>query len=151
MSKRYGTLEERFWREVWPEPNSGCWLWSGAIRDGYGRFRVGRKKITVHRYAYETLRGPIPVGLIVRHKCDNPACVNPDHLEPGTHVDNVADMDKRGRRSVGENMPWSKLTEADIKEIRSDTRTLRAIAAQYGVVHSVICRIKKLKKWRHVR
>jgi hypothetical protein len=146
MSKRYGTVEERFWRNV--QKGSGCWEWTGGTRQGYGRFRIGRKKITAHRYAYLAYHGAL--SGVVRHKCDNRLCVNPDHLEVGTLADNVADMDARGRRSVGEGMPHAKLVQADIIRIRADSRPHRAIAKDYGVSHCVIGRIKRGEDWRHV-
>lgn len=88
-----------------PEPNSGCWLWHGSCyKRGrpYGivrRWRRGQKY--AHRLAYEAAYGPIPAGKVVRHSCDTPACVNPNHLVLGTQAENVADMDARGRRYAG--------------------------------------------------
>lgn len=72
------------------EPNSGCWLWTGSIdRDGYGRARYKGVPRRAHRILYETERGPIPAGLVLDHKCRNPGCVNPDHLEPVTQAENI--------------------------------------------------------------
>jgi hypothetical protein len=144
MSKRYGTVEERFWRNV--QKGSGCWEWTGGTRQGYGRFRIGSKKITAHRYAYLVYHGAL--SGVVRHKCDNRLCVNPDHLELGTLADNVADMDARGRRSM---LHGAKLTEDDVRRILTDPRTQRAIAKDYGVSHTAIGDIKRGNKWRHVR
>ena len=95
---------------------SGCWEWQGYIRkDGYGecdpRFlgledfgaerTNGQWRALVHRVFYTIHVGPIPDGLIVRHKCDNPPCVNPDHLELGTRTDNAQDRVERGRTRLG--------------------------------------------------
>lgn len=93
---------DRFWSHVDPEPNSGCWLWSGAWNGkwnvcGYGRFNIDGVMRQAHRWAYEHFRGPIPDGLFACHKCDTPPCVNPDHLFLGTAVDNMADMIRKGR------------------------------------------------------
>lgn len=85
-----------------------CWIWTGSIRnDGYGRYPVNRQWKGAHRVAYELYKGPIPEGLLVRHKCDNPLCINPEHLELGTNKDNVWDMYLRGRGpdKSGENNP----------------------------------------------
>lgn len=151
MSKRYGTVEERFWREVAPEPNSGCWLWTGPVDHfGYGRFRVGAKKKRVHRLWYERAHGKVPDGLVLRHTCDVPSCVNPDHLIVGTIADNIADMDARGRRSVGEHRPEARLTEDAVRKIRGDDRPHRVIALDYGVSHNVIGRVKRRQDWAHV-
>jgi hypothetical protein len=145
MSKRYGSVEQRFWSSV--KIVGSCWLWTGGTRGGYGRFRIGKEKVTVHRFSFALRYGPIAGDAVVRHKCDVPLCVNPDHLELGSHADNVADMDARGRRSM---LHAAKLTEDDVARIRADNRTQRAIAKDYGVSHTAIGDIKRGKKWRHV-
>jgi hypothetical protein len=149
MSKRYGEFLDRFWGYVdrFPPEGNGCWLWRGPVDDGYGRMRRGQVKARAHRIMYELQCGEIPQGKVVRHSCDNPACVNPDHLELGTLADNVADMDKRGRRSL---IHSAKLTENDVRRIREDSRAERAIAADYGVSHTTIGDIKRGKKWSHL-
>jgi len=92
---------ERFWSKV--QRGDGCWLWTGEINNqGYGRFctwRGGRKRFFAHRLAYELTRGPLE-GLMARHRCDNPPCCNPDHLDPGTQQDNMRDARKRGRTNT---------------------------------------------------
>ena len=88
----------RFWSKV--DKTDGCWNWMGALKEtGYGAFRLKGAKATVpsHRYAWEQTRGPIPKDKWLLHTCDNPRCVNPDHLYLGTHQDNVDDMIERGR------------------------------------------------------
>ncbi|MDE2020515.1 MAG: HNH endonuclease [Patescibacteria group bacterium] len=99
MGAKRGTVEERFWRYVSPEPNSGCWLWEGAlINTGYGLLTIGHKKQKLaHRISYEIHKGPIPIGLELDHRCYNTACVNPSHLEAVTHAVNT----KRGRFKKG--------------------------------------------------
>jgi hypothetical protein len=82
--------ETAFWKRTMPEPNSGCWLWTGSCRtDGYGRICVDTKWIFAHRFAYELLVGPIPGHLELDHLCRVRCCVNPDHLEAVTHQTNV--------------------------------------------------------------
>lgn len=92
MSKRFrgkGPPEERFWNFVLPEPNSGCWLWSGSlVWGGYGQFKVSRNTVRAHRFSYQFLVGPIPDGLHLDHKCRVRSCVNPDHLRPVTIREN---------------------------------------------------------------
>lgn len=79
-------------------PVTNCWEWSGHLgQDGYGKLTRNRQTVRAHRLAYETWVGPIPEGHVVRHKCDNPPCINPDHLETGTPADNTRDMYDRGR------------------------------------------------------
>ena len=80
----------------------GCWLWTGyRNNEGYGRCTVRGRKYLAHRRAYELLRGPVPVGLVVRHTCDNPPCCNPAHLRVGTHAENSADRSNRKRCGFG--------------------------------------------------
>jgi hypothetical protein len=99
-------LLERFMKYVSPEPMSGCWLWTGALDDkGYGRLGVNRSAQRAHRVAYELFVGPIPDlpgyhGGCLLHRCDNPACVNPQHLVVGTQQDNIADRERKGRHRV---------------------------------------------------
>lgn len=81
-------LPQRFWDKVMPEPNSGCWLWTGGA-DRYGGFRVRSRQVGAHRAAYQALVGPIPNDLELDHRCNTPLCVNPDHLRPMTHRANL--------------------------------------------------------------
>jgi hypothetical protein len=94
-------LQERFEQYVFPEPNSGCFLWVGAWgTKGYGQFHIGGRSGAAHkahRVAWELANGPIPVGLQVLHKCDTPCCVNPDHLFLGSNLDNHRDKARKGR------------------------------------------------------
>lgn len=87
----------RFFKNVSPEPNTGCWLWAGAGGQ-YGSFSLDGETMGAHRAAYILAKGPIPDGLCVMHKCDVPGCVNPAHLMVGTHADNTADSKAKGRR-----------------------------------------------------
>ena len=73
-----------------PEPNTGCWLWTGALQSmGYGHGRLNRAAFLAHRLSYLVFRGPIPEGLVLDHLCRTPACCNPDHLEAVTHKENL--------------------------------------------------------------
>lgn len=83
----------RFWRHVEPEPNSGCWLWLGAVAGTYGRFHDGERSSQAHRFSYTLYRGAISPGLDLDHLCRNRLCVNPWHLEPVSRQENVT----RGR------------------------------------------------------
>lgn len=86
----------RFWSNV--RRSDGCWEWTGSKRgNGYGCLAVGGRQVGAHRVAWETQNGPIPEGLFVLHKCDNPPCVRPDHLFLGTAKDNAMDMARKGR------------------------------------------------------
>jgi hypothetical protein len=94
-------VAERFFNFVSPEPNSGCWLWAGSCdRKGYGQLRVQPKSLKYATHvSWEIHRGPTN-GMHLCHKCDNPNCVNPDHLFLGTQRDNTHDMMKKGRADI---------------------------------------------------
>ncbi len=96
-------MKSRFLSKLIKEP-SGCWLWSlSKDKDGYGRFALpGKKNIQAHRMAWLIAHGEIPAGLEVMHTCDVPACCRPSHLKLGTHAENMADRDRKGRAAKGE-------------------------------------------------
>lgn len=152
--------DSRFWSKVHPEALSGCWLWHGHVSPlGYGRFNVGsgaggaRRMILAHRHAWELVKGTIPPGMVVRHKCDVPSCVNPDHIELGTVADNNRDMVERGRQARGERNGSAKLTLAQVNEIRAkyagSDRTQSSLAAEYRVDPSQVSRAVSGKTWSH--
>ena len=122
-----------------------CIEWTGC-RDkfGYGMRRVNGKVRRLHLIAYEEANGPIPNGLVVRHKCDNPSCYNPDHLELGTRADNVKDRDVRGRTAKGVKVGCAKLTPEIVAEAKrlyaSGGLTHRSLGEKYGVGHRTIAR-----------
>lgn len=117
------TDEQRFWSRVRKGP--GCWNWQGSVVNGYGRFFLGsrllgnRREMKTHRYSYELAKGKIPPEMLVRHSCDNPRCVNPDHLLLGTQQDNMTDKVQRGRQSRGERHGNAILSDEAVKEIRA--------------------------------
>lgn len=147
---------ERLWERVDKTDPSGCWVWTGSrISSGYGQFSLGNKSVRTHRISYELHYGPIPPGLSVLHRCDNPPCVRPEHLFVGTPAENNADKIAKGRGRVprGEANGLSKLTEIQVREIRARRGfdTYQALADEFGVsigtVHNVMHRIV----WRHVQ
>ena len=90
------TVEERFFEKV--EITNSCWIWiAGKNLDGYGRMRINNKKYSAHRVSYTLHKGEIPNGLYICHTCDNPSCVNPEHLWAGTAQDNCLDKAKKKR------------------------------------------------------
>jgi hypothetical protein len=97
-------FRERFERLI--TKTASCWIWGGVRgTNGYGTIKKKSKAIRAHRASYELFVGPIPDGMHVLHKCDNPLCVNPEHLFVGTHIDNMRDMEKKGRAKwIQENL-----------------------------------------------
>lgn len=146
-------LADRLWRKVITNPATGCWEWQGyRMKEGYGQIGVGGRAdgiILTHRAAYQIVNGPIPDGLFIRHKCDNPPCCNPDHLELGTPADNVADTVNRGRIPRGALLPQTILTPEDVRTIRREWKagtTTVALAATYGVNRRYILAVARRKE-----
>lgn len=134
------------------EPNTGCWLWTGVIgKNGYGRMRIGPAKLRfAHRISYQEHVGQIPTGLYVLHKCDNPMCVNPDHLFLGTISENNKDSAKKGRTLKGEDHQNHKLTEDIIRAIRESSNSTRSLSKKYGVARRTIDKVRHRVTWRHI-
>jgi len=91
---------ERFWSKVDRRGPDECWLWQGCMTRGYGQFWVDGRMRNAHRVSFELTSGPIPDGMFVCHRCDNPRCVNSAHLFLGTHADNMRDSEKRRLRNA---------------------------------------------------
>lgn len=132
----------------------GCIEWQGA-RDpnGYGRLTIQRHSLYAHRWTWEQAYGAIPKGLCVCHKCDNPSCINLDHLWLGTHQENMADSSSKGRARGGRHgmqHGLHKLTDEQVREIRTSTDTQTTLAKRYGVSQSAVSAIRTGKTWRHV-
>ncbi|MFO7180891.1 MAG: HNH endonuclease signature motif containing protein [Pseudomonadota bacterium] len=137
---------QRFWEKV--EKTDTCWIWTGTkLQHGYGALDTRRhgKRIVIraHRFAWELTYGPIPEGLHVLHECDNPSCVRPEHLHLGTHAQNMAEMAARGRAGREFRKPNTKLSYAQVLEIRASKAPGVALAKAYGVSQQTICDIRK--------
>ena len=150
----------RFWSKVAVEKRDDvCWTWGGAMNgSGYGCFRVpelGRKTVSAHRFAFRLGTGAWPSdGELVRHKCYNPKCVNPHHLEVGDHVDNARDMVERNRARSGDTVGASngnaRLTADNVHDVRrmiDSGLTNTAIGAYFGVHHATISAIRRGRSW----
>ena len=139
------TFAERFYAKVGQQLPSGCIEWKGnRLPKGYGYLRKGpakEGKILAHRAAFLLKHGDIPEGRVVMHKCDNPSCVNPDHLMLGTQQDNVRDMVAKNRHSWRFPRPWQKLSKDDadqVRALRSEGWTQQAIAERFRVSRPLI-------------
>lgn len=155
-------LADRFWARVAKDGPNGCWRWLGS-RNGDGRPTIGAggktgrgaKTLRPHRVSWELVNGPIPDGLVVCHKCDNPPCTNPDHLFLGTQGDNMRDCFAKGRRGIypraGENNGNAKLTWEEVREIRSlyvrGQISQTTIANRFNVPQTTISGIISGRKW----
>jgi DNA-binding XRE family transcriptional regulator len=180
-------IADRFWpkvNKIGPVPPhcpslGPCWIWTGSkTSHGYGDIGSGGKhgrNLRAHRVAYELAHGPIPEGMCVLHRCDNPPCVRADHLFLGTMAMNSADMVTKGRgfpqrfpeRMVrgaahplrkdpslaarGERVGGAKLTADDVRSIRRSAESQRVMARRFGVSRRSIAFIQKGRTWRHVK
>lgn len=140
--------EIRFWFKVLPVP-SGCWEWQGGKAGEYGKFQNMR----AHCFAYALCTGPIPAGMVVRHSCDNPPCVNPAHLSLGTQLDNMRDMVARGRhRSESPAARLARRTHCQrghLQEGRNVRLKRRKDSSTLGRVCRV-CELERLHRYRGV-
>ncbi|KPH66060.1 hypothetical protein ADT71_08595 [Novosphingobium sp. ST904] len=135
----------------------GCWIWCGSGKgNGYGSFNLNGKTECAHRAAYILFNHEHPGRLDVCHRCDNRACVNPDHLFLGTRLENMQDCMRKGRTArgerlnprKGENGPAAKLNWDQVRAIRASTEPARALAARYGVSSDNINRIRRNETWK---
>lgn len=150
-AKRKQTLAERMEAASIPEPNSGCFLWLGYVeREGYGKVWHDGRMRKAHRLAWELANGPVSAGLFVCHRCDNRACVNPDHLFLGDHQDNVDDMMRKGRKRTGVSI-GRVLSDEDVSVIRLPLRstTTQQLADRFGVSRGHI-RNLRVRRPQHV-
>lgn len=139
----------------------GCWEWYGPFdKDGYGKIKRHGKTLRAHRVSYEIANGPIPDGLLLMHSCDNPKCVNPKHLTPGTVAANNQDMTRKGRNAqgTGEGLrgadnAQSRLTAIQVVRIRCRAAqgvSQAALAREYGVSQATIHKIIRRELWHHI-
>lgn len=141
---------------------SGCWEWNGPYdKDGYGVIKRLGKTYRAHRVSFDIHKGKIPVGLMILHSCDNPKCVNPAHLSPGTAKDNSDDMIRKGRKAVvrgaealrGARNASSKLTSLEVLRIRyraAQGESQAALAREFNVSDAAISNIIRRVSWRHI-
>lgn len=157
-----GNIISRLAEKSKPDQYTGCTHWVGnALPRGYGRIVVHGKRYLAHRLSYEVHVGPIPDGMNVLHKCDVPACINPDHLYLGTQRENVRDMMERGRakgqwtrqnapafRGVGGRKPV--IPDEIVREIRAARGVVSAsdLSRMYGISPSYVSKLQRLKKRR---
>lgn len=146
----------RFNEKVRKGAEGECWIWMGArMPKGYGQIKIPktRRQIPSHRLSYLIHRGPIPPGKCVLHRCDNPPCVNPDHLFIGTKLDNALDMVSKMRHCYGEKQGGHKLTEKEVLDIHRLLKIgvkQKQIAQMFSIGEMQISRIKTGARWSHI-
>jgi len=160
----------RFWKKIHIRGPDECWEWQAAkVPYGHGHFSLEGREFRAHRIMWEIFNGPIPNGLFLCHRCDNPPCCNPRHLFLGTQADNIRDAVRKDRMATGERHGrhthpertargeqngQSKLTAKKVRAIRckySDGDiNMGALAQEYGVHETAIQRIVRHKTWAHV-
>ena len=158
-------------RKKYGDGPARCWIWPRALdKTGRGRIWIGKTLMIATRAVWRELRGPIQNGKLLCHHCDNPSCVNPDHLYTGTHADNMRDMAQRKRSfgarnpekcremgrqtglkntwAVGERNPKAVLTETEVARIRASKEPTKQLAAFYEVNRTTIQRIRGGTAWK---
>jgi len=171
-TKTHEDLVARFWAKVGPPDENGCRPWLAAKTRGYGVLHVDGKMVKAHAFAWRiTYHGPtMPGHEVFRHLCDRPDCVEPSHVVPGTHAENIAERDERGRgrwatgprpaarkpkpdgfgaTRQGEKNPSAKLTADDVQAIRkarAEGRTLESIGRYFGVTATTVSRVCSQKQ-----
>jgi len=159
-------FEARLWGKIDVRGPDECWEWKAPCKQsGYGWIGTGTRRgrmVLAHRAVWELENGPIPPrkgkghGGVIMHTCDNRLCCNPAHLRLGTQKENVADMDKKGRRRVysppGSKRPKAKHTEEQIAAFKADKEgTIKERAARHGVTIGVAKQVLYAKRWSHVK
>lgn len=152
-------FEERVRFYGWTVTRNGCWEFLGPRNaKGYGRLRFQGKKVLVHRKMYELFSGrEIPEYLITLHSCDNPPCINPDHLRPGTHRENTLEAELRGRsrHPLGAENGKSVLNRVSalsmIEDFSTGSFTRRELSAKYGVSTSTVDNVLAQRHWSLVQ
>ncbi len=141
-------IDDRLVGKFLLDVNTGCWEWAGSkLKNSYGRMLVDGKNILVHRYSWEARNGKIPKEMYACHKCDNPCCINPDHLFIGTHEDNMLDMVKKKRGAVGQLIKLTIPKIAEIREYWTDhpAAKYRDVAIAVGCAPSTAMKYKPLE------
>ena len=129
------------------DTSQDCWNWTGTIAGRYGQFTIFKQKMPAHRAMYELFVGPVAAKLVVCHRCDNPLCVNPEHLFLGTQSDNMLDMVSKGRHAKHVTSYRKKLSIDQVVLIRASKATAESLGRQYCVDPVTILHIRKGRTW----
>lgn len=149
------TIKERFLMQIHLTNKNKCWEWRGYKQKGYGRFLLNGKKILAHRASFIIFFGKIKNGMYICHKCDNPSCVNPNHLYAGTPKQNALDSLYRNRNYMkkGDLNPRAKLNSKVVKKIKYflslNERPIK-LSKMFNISYSSIQNIKRGITWKHI-
>jgi hypothetical protein len=147
-------LRERFYEKFLVRPKTRCWIWIGSRnKRNYGQMSTRRGCSPVHasRVSWGLHYGEIPRGMFVLHRCDNPPCVNPEHLFVGNQKENVADMLRKRRGLVGQKNGQAKLNVDEVLAIREMSgKSQQQIAQQFGINQQQVSKIRLRKRWAHL-
>lgn len=139
--------------DLYTSKSDGCWIWQGGGVI-YGKMVINGRTMPAHVMAYKLHVGPVPDGYVVRHKCDIPKCVRPDHLEVGTYADNSKDMTDRDRQAKGRRQWCAKMTEDSVAQLRVEystgIMTITQLSKHYGLATSTVGKIIQRVTWKHV-
>ncbi|SDH10421.1 HNH endonuclease [Paraburkholderia phenazinium] len=132
-------------------PECGCWIWMGAVNaQGYGFMKANGRQGFAHRWSFEAHNGEIPKGMVICHRCDVPACVNPNHLFLGTYLDNAKDCVKKNRQPALTRNGKAKLTiesAARLRAMRENGASLKELSLEFGITQVHACRVSKGAVW----
>ncbi|HNZ67149.1 MAG TPA: HNH endonuclease signature motif containing protein [Planctomycetota bacterium] len=148
---------KNFWKKVDKKGEDECWEWTACKNKyNYGQFQINYKMYLSHRISWILENGDIPENYCICHSCDNPLCCNPNHLFLGTHKDNIADRDKKGRQAIRNGIKNGRhiLTEKEVLEIRQKyipyKYSQQKLADEYGVCNQLVSCIINNKIWKHI-
>jgi hypothetical protein len=143
---------ETFYKRFKPAAN-GCWEWISHLdrQKKYGIFNYQARHWRAHRLSYWFHKGEFNLDLYVCHTCDNPLCVNPDHLFLGTTQDNTSDRVKKDRSAKGEKNGDSRLTDDQVKSIKSSLESVTELSKKYKVSRTTVYKIKNRQSWQHIK
>jgi len=156
LNPAFRPLEERFWEKVDKNGPDGCWIWIVSLNsNGYGQIFVDGKKTEAHIVSWKMYNNKkIPNGCVIHHKCHNPKCVNPNHLQCISKKQHIIIHHKNISKNIGENHPRSKLKAWQVLEIRTKYATkkytYKQLATEYNVKYSTIYSIINRKTWKHI-
>ena len=156
--KNHASPEVRFFRFVDKKSDNECWHWTGHKLGNYGSFSIGAKSlgsVLAHRFSWSMHNNKeIPSGMVIMHSCDNPLCVNPNHLSVGTYMENTHDMLRKGRHTyiahVGEKNGKSVLNERIVREIRASNKNHAELGRFYGISSSCVRGVRTGRTWSHI-